>query len=95
VGKGLKLSGDYLRVAQTIHVEEAADRFKGPVLILHGDQDDTVPLAYSKRFSPRYTCSDLIVLEGENHHFDQNPERMENLIREWIRHTIASAPKRM
>lgn len=95
VVKGLKLSGDYLRVAQTIHVEEAADRFKGPVLILHGDQDDTVPLADSKRFSQRYACSDLIVLEGENHHFDQNPERMENLIREWIRHTVASAPKRM
>ncbi|MBQ9210138.1 MAG: alpha/beta fold hydrolase [Clostridia bacterium] len=38
--KGLELDGDYLRVAQMIHVEDALVRFKGPVLILHGDQDD-------------------------------------------------------
>lgn len=68
--KGLKLSGDYLRVAQTLHVEEAADRFKGPVLILHGDQDDTVPPGDSEQFSRRYACYDLRILEGESHHFD-------------------------
>ena len=82
--KGLKLSGDYLRVAQTIRAEDAADRFKGPVLILHGDQDDTVPPDDSRRFSERYACCDLMVLPGETHHFDQDPERMEDLIREWL-----------
>ncbi|MBP5726766.1 MAG: alpha/beta fold hydrolase, partial [Clostridia bacterium] len=35
--RGLK--GNYVRVAQTIHVEEAIDRFTGPVLIVHGDAD--------------------------------------------------------
>ena len=40
---GGELDGNYLRVAQTIHAEEEADRFKGPVLILQGDQDDLVP----------------------------------------------------
>ena len=82
--KGLKLSGDYLRVAQAIHVEEMIDRFKGPVLILHGDEDDTVSLEDSKRFSKRYACCELIALNGESHHFDQNPERMETMIREWM-----------
>jgi len=90
--KGLKLSGDYLRVAQTIHVEDAADRFKGPVLILHGDQDDTVPLEDSKKFARRYACCDLRILEGETHHFDQNPERMENLIRGWLQVNTAKIP---
>lgn len=86
--KGLKLSGDYLRVAQTLHAEEAADRFKGPVLILHGDQDDTVPPGDSEQFSRRYACCDLRILEGESHHFDQHPERMESLLREWMKGMI-------
>ena len=85
--KGLKLGGDYLRVAQTIHVEDAVDRFRKPVLILHGDQDDTVPPEDSKRFAGRYACCRLTVLEGETHHFDQNPKRMESLIREWLSET--------
>ena len=82
--KGLRLSGDYVRVAQTIHAEDAADRFKGPVLILHGDEDDMVPLADSEKYSRCYARCDLMVLNGETHHFDRNPERMENLIREWM-----------
>jgi pimeloyl-ACP methyl ester carboxylesterase len=48
------LGGNYVRVAQTIHVEEAADRYKGPVLILHGDEDDTVPPEDSRRMAQRY-----------------------------------------
>ena len=73
-------------------MEDAADRFKGPVLILHGDQDDTVPLENSKKFAGRYACCDLRILEGETHHFDQNPERMENLIRGWMKELEESVP---
>lgn len=82
--KGLKLSGDYLRVAQTIHVEDAVDRFKGPVLILHGDKDDTVPLEDSKKFAKRYACCELVILDGETHHFDHNPDQMESIIWRWM-----------
>ena len=38
------LNGNYVRVAQTIHVEDAIDRYAGPVLIVHGDQDEAVPV---------------------------------------------------
>ena len=41
--KGLTLRGDYVRVAQTIHVEEAVARYRGPVLLVHGDRDEAVP----------------------------------------------------
>ena len=82
--KGLELDGDYLRVAQIIHVEDATDRFKGPVLIVHGDRDDTVPVEDSRKYSERYKNCDLIVLPGETHHFDRHPDQMENLIRAWM-----------
>ena len=92
--KELELDGDYIRVAQMIHVEDAVDRFRGPVLILHGDRDDTVPLKDSQKYSERYENCDLIVLPGETHHFDQHPDRAENLIRGWMNELIASSKRK-
>ena len=86
--KGLNLSGDYIRVAQTIHVEEAIDRFKGPVLILHGDEDDTVPLRDSVEAAARYANCQLEIISGESHHFDRHPEQMKNIIHTWLAKTI-------
>jgi len=83
--KGLVLDGNYIRVAQTIHVEEAMDRYSGPVLILHGDQDDTVPPEDSGKAAERYRNCKLIVMKGETHHFDRYPEKMMEHIREWMR----------
>ncbi len=85
--KGLTLEGNYLRVAQTIHVEDAVDRFPGPVLLLHGDEDDTVPLEDSVRAAARYQNCRLEIIPGETHHFDRHPGTMKTLIREWLRKT--------
>ena len=82
--KGLELDGNYIRVAQAIHVEEAADRYRNPVLILHGDEDDTVPPADSERMAKRYRNCDLEIIAGETHHFDRHPERMREIIRNWL-----------
>ena len=62
--KGLTLEGNYIRVAQTIHVEDAADRYMGPVLILHGEEDDTVPPDVSRQGGPQKTV--LPALSSKN-----------------------------
>ena len=82
--KNLELDGNYLRVAQTIYAEEAADRYRGPVLILHGDEDDTVPAADSREMAKRYRNCELAVIPGETHHFDRHPDRMREIIRNWM-----------
>lgn len=82
--KGLTLGGDYLRTAQKIRVEDAIDRFTGPVLLLHGDQDDAVPLSVVQQAAARYRDCRLEILPGETHHFDRDPERMQLLIRNWL-----------
>ena len=82
--KDLKLDGNYLRVAQTIYVEDAVDRYRGPVLIIHGDEDDTVPLEDSRRMAQRYRNCELAVMAGETHHFDRQPEQMREIIRNWM-----------
>ena len=87
--KGLELDGNYIRVAQTVYAETAADRYRGPVLILHGDEDDTVPAADSREMAERYSRCELVIIPGETHHFDRHPERMREAIRGWI--TSASA----
>jgi len=79
--KGLTLDGEYIRVAQTVHVEEALERFKGPVLILHGDEDDTVPVEDSVKAAERYRHCELEIILGETHHFDRRPDEMARLIR--------------
>lgn len=82
--KGLELEGNYIRVAQTIHAEEAIARFTGPVLILHGDEDDTVPLADSEKAAGIYADATLAVMKGETHHFDRYPDEMQEIIRTWL-----------
>ena len=39
---GRELDGNYVRVAQTIHVEDEIDRYQGPVCLIHGDADEAV-----------------------------------------------------
>ena len=82
--KGLTLSGNYIRAAQTICVESAIDRFPGPVLLIHGDGDDVVPLQDSREAEKRYRHCDLSVIPGETHHFDRFPEKMKAVILEWL-----------
>ena len=82
---GLELDGNYFRTAQAVRAEDAADGYKGPVLILHGDEDDTVPLADSRKMAERYADCELAVLSGETHHFDRHPEQMQALIRTWMK----------
>jgi len=83
VAEGLTLDGEYIRAAQKIHAEEAMDRYPGPVLILHGDEDDVVPAGDSEKAAARYADCDLRIIRGETHHFDRHPDVMEDLIRTW------------
>ena len=82
--QGMTLDGDYIRVAQTVYAEDAADRFKGPVLILQGAEDDVVPPETVRPFADRYTDCELALIEGEGHHFDRCPDGMTERIRTFM-----------
>ena len=89
--KGLTLEAGYIRSAQAIHVEEAIDAFPGPVLLLHGEADDVVPLRDVSEAAERYRNGKLELIPGETHHFDQAPEQMKNLIRSWLEQQTGKA----
>lgn len=92
--KEVELDGNYVRVAQTIHAEDAVDRYRGPVLILHGTEDDVVPLEDSREMANRYANCEMAIMKGETHHFDRHPDQMQSLIRGWLTGRIASGRER-
>lgn len=84
IAQGFALGGNYVRVAQTIRPEDAVERFPGPVLLLHGEEDDVVPLKDSREAAARYQNCRLEALSGETHHFDRRTDQMKTIIREWL-----------
>lgn len=79
-----RLNGDYIRVAQTIHVEDEIERFRGPVLIVHGEEDETVPLEYAKRAQELYADAELAIVPGDTHCYDRHPEIMTAAVKEFL-----------
>ena len=81
---GRLLDGNYIRVAQSIDVEAAIDKYKGPVLIVHGDADEAVPVQCAYDAAERYENAKLVIIPGDTHCFDNHLDRVLAAVREWI-----------
>lgn len=79
-----QLRGDYIRVAQTIHVEDEIKRYSGPVLIVQGDADEAVPLEYAKKAAEMYANAKLVIIPGDTHCFDHHLEEMTDAVKEFL-----------
>lgn len=80
----LKLNGNYIRVAQTIHVEDEIARYRKPVLIVQGDADEAVPLDYAKKAAELYANAKLVIVPGDTHCFDHHLELMTEAVKEFL-----------
>lgn len=78
------LGANYVRVAQTIHVEDAIDRYDGPVLIVHGDEDEAVPVAYGIKAAERYRNCKLVLIPGDDHCYNRHLDQVLAAVREWM-----------
>ena len=81
---GLKLNGNYIRVAQTIHVEDEIARYEGPVLIVQGDADEAVPLAYAKKAAELYRNAELVIIPGDTHCYDHHLEMVTEAMKAFV-----------
>ena len=81
---GRWLSGNYVRVAQAIRVEDAIRQFRGPVLIVHGTGDKTVPYCWSEKAAALYENCELARIEGDTHCFDLHLEQVKRAVRQWL-----------
>jgi hypothetical protein len=82
--RGWVLGGNYCRVAQSIHVEEAIDRYGGPVLIVHGAEDETIPVRCAAEAAKRYRSAQLAIIPGDTHCYDYHLEEAVEAVRVWI-----------
>lgn len=81
---GRKLKGNYVRVAQTIKVEDYIDKYQKPVLIVHGDQDEAVPYDSSVKFSKLYKNCKLVTIPGDTHCYDHHLELVTKAVKEFM-----------
>ena len=90
LGKGFPLGGNYIRVAQMIDVDSAIDRYAGPVLIVHGGADDTIPARYSEMAAARYRDAQLRIIPGDTHCYDNHLEDVVDAVRQWMLKQLSS-----
>ena len=82
------LSGNYIRVAQTIHVEDEIAKYNGPVLIIHGDEDYVVPFSYAEKALKLYKNAKLIPIHGDDHCFTKHVDQMADAIRDFFKFEV-------
>ncbi len=66
----LKLSGDYARAVINMDPYKEISGYKGPVLLIHGDEDGIVNVSYARKAKETYgdNCT-LQIIEGAHHMF--------------------------
>ncbi len=63
-----KLGREYLTSTQQLNIYGAAATYEGPVLLLHGNRDNIVPMWCSEKYLEAYgDNATLEVIDGENH----------------------------
>ncbi len=68
---GMKLGKQFFSVLQNWDTFSYIGRFQGPVLIMHGDSDTVVPLAYSERAAKLYPNARIKVFGQQGHGFTE------------------------
>lgn len=84
MGEGRVLNGNYFRVAQTLPVEEAIESYCKPVLIVHADTDEAVPVSYAIEAAKRYENCELIILENDNHCYDAKLDEVTEAVKRFL-----------
>lgn len=83
--EGRVLGGNYVRVAQTLPIEHAMAAYRGPVLIVHGDADETVPISYAREAAEQYADARLAVIEGDTHCYDHSLPQVVQIVAAFLR----------
>ena len=81
---GRTLGGNYMRVAQTIRVEDAIDRYDSPVLIVHGDDDESVPVQVGIDAANRYKNGTLKLIPGDDHCYNRHLDQVVGAVKAWM-----------
>lgn len=82
-GSGRALSGNYVRAAQLVHMEDAF-KYRGPVLLVHGDADEAVPVQCGIDAAKAYENAKLVLIPGDTHCYDHHLDQAVEAVRSWM-----------
>ena len=81
-----KVYGSYLRAAQLIDVGDAVERYKNPVLIVHGTEDEAIPVVYSEKLAGKYVDAELVIVNGDDHCYNHHLDQVTDAIHDFMIH---------
>lgn len=87
---GLELSPDFNKIAMNIDIYLEISSYKNPVIIIHGNMDEIVPISYSEKAIETYSNSKVVVIDGAGHGFngaDSVKAREETI--KFVKHILA------
>ena len=88
----MKLGRKFFLDIRTLDPFSRIGSYGGRVLLLHGDEDDVVPLSYSQRAEKVYPNAELVVYRGERHGFTESGMRdVTRRLLEWMERVLAPA----
>lgn len=79
-----KVGREYMLSCQNLDIYETASEYRGPVCIVHGDSDNTVPLWCSERYVSIYESPKFHLIPGENHRFSKSTRQDVRLITDFL-----------
>lgn len=79
-----RLKGNYLRAAQLVDVDQAISRYHGPVLLVHGDADASVPLQCSIDAQKQYDNGNLVIIPGDTHCYDHHLDKVTAAVKDFL-----------
>ena len=77
-----------MRVARMIIVDDYIDKYHKPVLIIHGDQDEAVPIVYGKACAERYEQGRLEVIPGANHGYEGHMDEFRMILKNFMKEIL-------
>jgi fermentation-respiration switch protein FrsA (DUF1100 family) len=89
---------DFMRIAENVHLDGVVERIKVPFLVMHGEQDKQIPLAWAHRTyeqlinSPKRELKIFTSREGGAQHssFD-NSINAGHYIADWVAETLGGS----
>ena len=82
------IAAHYIRAllkGEDFPLEEEIERYEGPVLLIHGDADETVPFEYAEKALKLYKNAKLIPIHGDDHCFTRHLNEMADALRAFFK----------
>ena len=83
-----KLGRNYLTQTQELDIYGVSANYQGPACIIHGSEDGIVPLWCSEKYNDIYSCSELHIVEGENHLIIKKRREVIGIIIDFLHRTL-------